>query len=60
MKCSYSITFEFQLEPPITEKGISKGSSLRTIVARAVDDATTKNPNVHWTSVVVLIQRNSE
>jgi hypothetical protein len=57
MKCKYSLTFEFEVEQPITCRGEIEATSIRTIVARAVDDAVEKNPNTKWSSVVVVIER---
>lgn len=57
MECNYYVTFEFDTAKPITEKGKVKGSSLRTVVARAAADAVKKNPNMQWSSVVVLVER---
>jgi len=57
MKCKYSISFEFETSQPITEKGEITASSIRTVAARALDDATNKNPNVNWSSIVLMIER---
>ena len=57
MKCNYSITFEFSTGQPITERGDATGTSVRTVAARAIDDAVEKNPNLKWSSVVILLDR---
>lgn len=57
MECNYSITFEFETSQPITEKGSAKGTSVRTVAARAIDDATTKNPKLKWSSIVIVLER---
>jgi hypothetical protein len=57
MKCKYTVSFEFDTEQTITERGICEAGSLRTIVARAVDNSIEKNPNTKWSSVVVVIER---
>jgi len=60
MKCNYSITFEFSTGQPITEKGTATGTSVRTVAARAIDDAVEKNPNIKWSSVVILLDRGNK
>lgn len=57
MKCKYSISFEFETAQPITEKGTSVGTSVRTVAARAIDDAVKKNANVKWSSIVIVLER---
>ena len=57
MKAKYAVTFEFDMVAPVTERGITEGSSLRTMTARSIDDATAKNPNMNWRSVSILIER---
>ena len=57
MECNYSITFEFETSQPITAKGTSKGTTIRTVAARAIDDATEKNPKLKWSSIVIVIDR---
>jgi len=59
MTCKYAVTFEFDLNQPITERGSATAGSLRTTIARAIDAATEKNPGLHWRSVSVLIERES-
>ena len=56
----YSLTFEFDLVAPVTSKGTVEANSLRTVVARAVDDSIEKNPNMKWRSVVVVIERKDD
>ena len=60
MKCNYSITFEFDTASPITVKGEAEATSVRTIAARALDDATERNPNLKWSSLVILIDRKEK
>jgi len=57
MKCDYSLTFEFETAKPITDKGTVNASSVRTVAARALDDAIAKNPNINWRSIVLVIER---
>ena len=57
MKCKYAVTFEFLTNPPITERGDCEAGSIRTVAARAIDDAIDKNPSLNWSSVSVLIER---
>jgi len=57
MKCKYSITFEFDTAQPITVHGEAEAGSVRTVAARALDDATEKHKNIQWSSVVILIER---
>lgn len=57
MKCRYSITFEFETIAPLTTTGTVTASSLRTISARAIDDAISKNPGLNWTSIVIVLER---
>ena len=57
MKCKYSITFEFEISQPITVKGNAQGTSIRTVAARAIDDAVKQNPKSKWSSIVILIER---
>ena len=51
------VTFEFETAAQITEKGYAKGTSVRTVAARALDDATEKNKNVNWSYLVVVLER---
>jgi hypothetical protein len=60
MKCKYAVTFEFVQQAPITERGESEAGALRTIVARAIDDATEKQKGLRWSSVSILIERIEE
>ena len=57
MKCKYAVTFEFMTQQPITERGETEAKSVRTISARALDDATIKNPGLKWSSIVILLER---
>lgn len=59
MKCNYAVTFEFNINAPITIRGESEAISLRTVVARAIDDAVEKNPSLNWNSISVLIERSN-
>ena len=56
----YNVTFEFETLPPVTERGYAEGVSVRTIAARAVDDAIQKNPNMRWSSIVILIFKEGD
>jgi hypothetical protein len=60
MKCNYSVTFEFEISQPITVKGKIEATSIRTIAARALDDATEKNKGVRWSSIVLVLERELE
>lgn len=60
MKCKYSLTFEFEVSQPTTVKGESKGTSVRTVAARALDDAVEKHPGVSWSSLVLVLEREDE
>lgn len=59
MKCKYSVSLEFQTNPPLTHKGIIQASSPRTIAARAIDETLIEYPNRSWTSIVILLERDS-
>jgi hypothetical protein len=59
MKCGYSVTFEFETQQPITIKGEATGTTVRTIAARAIDDALEQSEKkMIWSSIVILIMRN--
>jgi hypothetical protein len=57
MTCKYSLTFEFDEIAPITVKGEVTALDVRTILARAADDAKEKHPNVKWQSLVIVLER---
>jgi hypothetical protein len=58
MKVRYAVTFEFDLNPPITHRGTVSAGKAHTVVARAVKEATTAHPGLRWSSMVcVLLER---
>jgi hypothetical protein len=57
MRLTYAITFEFLTEPPITERGFTEATVARTAIARAVDKAISRNPNLNWNSISILVER---
>lgn len=57
LKCKYSISFEFDIQAPITERGIVEGSSVKTVVKRALIEAIERNPNTMWASMVIVLER---
>lgn len=57
MKYKYAVTFEFDTQKPITDRGEIYASSLRTASARAIDNSISNHPNMQWASVCILIER---
>lgn len=58
MKVRYSVTFEFDVQPPVTHKGTVVAASMPTCFARAARDAAKAHPGLRWTSmVIVLLER---
>jgi hypothetical protein len=60
MKCKYSVTFEFETAQPITVRGEVIGTSIRTVAARALDDAVEAHPKTMWSSIVLLVERSAK
>ena len=54
------MTFEFETSQPITVKGTAIAGSVRTVLARAADDATEKHPNLKWSSLVIVLERDNK
>ena len=57
MDFHYSVTFEFEMRPPLTHKGTLAASSGATCASRAVRAAQKALRPVGWTSVVCLAYR---
>lgn len=57
MKSNYAITFEFMTSQPITHRGEISASSVRTLAARAIDEAVKANPNLNWSSICIVLDR---
>jgi hypothetical protein len=58
MTVRYAVTFEFDLQPPITHRGTVSAGKAHTVIARAVKEATRAHPGLRWTSMVcVLLER---
>jgi hypothetical protein len=55
MTVTYAVTFEFDLQPPITHRGTVAGSTARTVVVRAMKEALAAHPGLRWSSVVVVV-----
>jgi hypothetical protein len=54
----YSVTFEFDTQPPTTHRGTVAASQVGTCVARAVKEARKALRPRNWSSVVcVLLER---
>ena len=61
MKVKYSVTFEFETQPPVTHTGTVAGSTTPTVVKRAVKEAMDAHPGLSWSSFVcVLLERLPE
>lgn len=57
MTWSYVVTFEFQNDPPITERGTVEGSTLSTATNRAVRAARKQAGSIRPAGVVVVVER---
>ena len=58
MKVRYSVTFEFELRPPVTHRGVVEAGQTHTCVSRATKLAQKALRPVNWTSCVcVLVER---
>ena len=61
MTVRYAVTFEFELRPPLTHRGIVRASQPATCVSRAVREAQKALQPYYWTSMVcVLLERLDE
>lgn len=58
MTVRYAVTFEFEMKPPLTHRGVAEGSSAATVVKRALKSAMAAYPRVVWSSMnIVLLER---
>lgn len=57
MKCKYAVTFEFDMNPPVTARGMVEGSSSTTVMKRALQKAIADHPHMAWQSLVVLLEK---
>lgn len=58
MTVKYAVTFEFDMRPPVTYRGITTGGQASTCMARAVRLAAKALRPIGWSSVVcVLLER---
>jgi len=55
MTCRYSVTYEFDVRPPITLKGQVTAGSAATCMARATREAQKALRPVGWTSLVCVL-----
>lgn len=57
MKVKYAVTFEFNVQLPLTVRGEVEAGSPRTCAARAIDEAQEKHKGVRWNSMSILLER---
>jgi hypothetical protein len=57
MKVKYAVTFEFQVNAPITVRGEVEAERAPTAARRAIEEAMDQNPNLKWSSISVLLER---
>jgi hypothetical protein len=58
MKVKYSVSFEFDIRPPLTHRGTVEGGQPHVCVARATKEAHRALRPVKWRSLVcVLLER---
>jgi hypothetical protein len=58
MTVKYAVTFEFEVQAPITHKGTVTATTMPTCFARATREAVKAHPGLHWSSMVcVLLER---
>ena len=57
MKLDYSVTFEFDIRAPVTDKGTVETGSVYTCASRAVKLAKQRLKPHSWGSVVVVLTR---
>lgn len=55
MRCKVSVTFEFDVQQPITWRGEITATGPQTVVSRAVREAKRAYPKRQWSSLVVCI-----
>lgn len=60
MDLTYQVTFENNAGNPVVVKGRVSASNVATCAARALKDAKKQAKHVHWTSVVVLLEKPQE
>lgn len=61
MKCKCAVTFEFEINAPLTWRGEISGTEPQTVVMRAVMEAKKAYPRVKWNSMnVVILERLGE
>lgn len=53
----YTVTFEFEEAPPLTERGQVAAGSLHVACSRAIKEAKKARPRLHPASVVILVQK---
>ena len=60
LRLKYSVSFEFDLRPPLTHTGIIEGWAASTCARRAIEEAQEVLRPVNWTSMVcVFLERLS-
>lgn len=57
MTVTFSATFEFTSDAPVTLKGVSTASSMASCFRNAAKQLQKKYPSRKWQSVVVVIER---
>jgi hypothetical protein len=57
MTCSYSASFEYDLKPVLTSRGVVSASNVATCFARAARIAYKEQHPKGWRSVVVVLER---
>lgn len=60
MRIRAAVTYEYQLRAPDTYRGEFVAARSTTCCRRALEAASEKYPNAHWTSLVVLLERLDE
>ena len=61
MTVNYSVTFEFDLKPPLTHRGQVSASNVQTCCQKAVRESHKALTPARWSSVVcVLLERVQE
>lgn len=57
MVLDYAVTFEFELEAPLTARGKVSALEVQTCASRALVEAKNKFPKTQWSSIVVVLTR---
>ncbi len=57
MKCRFSITFEHNVNKPLTATGVASAASPSTIAARALREAKKQFKGKHWDSIVIYLEK---